>query len=171
VVGRRKIVGAKGDELLLNNVKQLDWPEAFPLLFVNVEKSRCCTDAEAEEQQGQFSTPVHSEWLLLRGIAGRPKKRGLETFQVLKRIEAGVVAVFPRGLDGITPDKRIVAHPETGRFVTDLRLFDTAHDVRLTAASRARAMAPHVFERKVRLCAVVPDEGQFIADELNVNGD
>lgn len=47
-------------------------------------------------------------------------------------------------------------------------LIDIAHDVRFSLARGAGTMPPKLFQRHKTFAAIVPLDGQFIADRLNV---
>jgi len=76
--------------------------------------------------------------------------------------------IAPARLEGITADKI-----ETGQFkallgIGNTRPVDMAKYIRFAAASCARACPPEKLEEKIRLSAVVPANGQLVADLLNV---
>src|SRR5690242_20906210 len=82
--------------------------------------------------------------------------------EVLKTVNAGVVAIAPSRLDGITPDNLKSSELEAVFGVTDLRPNNTAEDVRLAAASRARTSSPQELQIKIRFTSVVPANRQFM---------
>ena len=89
--------------------------------------------------------------------------------QIIETIYARCMAVAPNGLDAIAAHALDLAHFEgTGR---ELRLgtaMDVPHDVRLAFAAGTGASAPKRFQRNVTFGSVLPTDGKFVSDRLNV---
>ena len=79
--------------------------------------------------------------------------------------------VFPGRLEGVTADKGVAAQAEgAGRVVSDVRLLDLAVDVGLALATGAGTGTAHRFQVQVAFDAVVPLDGEFVANRLDVLG-
>src|SRR5262245_38522252 len=81
--------------------------------------------------------------------------------QGLERVDSGVVPVAPDDLDRVRPDRNEVPYP----YLAARRGRDDAQriglDVFLTSAQGAGTIGPQVVERKVRLVAVPPGDGEL----------
>jgi hypothetical protein len=98
----------------------------------------------------------------------RRGRSGGQSPEVLKRVEAGIVAVGPARLQGVATDQLPAHEFETGRRVTHIRPRNIPQHVGLAATQRARASATKAFQRQVRFQLVVPTHGQLAANQLNV---
>lgn len=99
----------------------------------------------------------------------RRRRLGREARKILEGKNAGAVAVGPNGLDGVAAD---IDHAHESKGARGERLIgplvEVPHDVPLSLAARARAMSAHGFQRDKTLAAIVPFDGQFAADLLDV---
>ena len=79
--------------------------------------------------------------------------------------------VAPNWLEGVTTD---IADPAQLKRRWRQRLVrpfvNMAHDVRLAFAAGARTMAAQFFQRHKTLAAIVPFDGQLVADGLDICG-
>src|SRR6266550_5236275 len=93
-----------------------------------------------------------------------------QTAEISKAINAGAVSIRPTGLECIT------AHEiESDKFealvgVAHMRTHNLTEHIRLAAASRARTCAPQQLKFQKRFGAVIPANGQFVSDLLDVGG-
>ena len=90
--------------------------------------------------------------------------------QIIKTVNARCMAVAPNGLDAIPAHAPELAHFE-GAW-RKLRLgpaMDVPHDVRFAFAAGAWASAPERFQRNVTFGPVLPTDGKFISNHLNVS--
>ena len=94
---------------------------------------------------------------------------GGDFLEVFEGKNSSVVAVGPDGLDAVAADGI-----ETGQFEGDAGkrfrgvLVNVAEDVGLAGAAGAGAGAAEFFERNKILPAILPFDGQFISNRLNV---
>src|SRR4029077_15733793 len=91
-----------------------------------------------------------------------------QTAEISKAINAGAVSVAPTGLECITAHKIESNEVEALLGVAHMRSHNLTEHIRLAAASRARAGAPQQFEFQKRFGAVIPGNGQFFSDLLDV---
>src|SRR5881296_1971324 len=91
-------------------------------------------------------------------------------FQVVEGIKTRAVPVSPHRLDRVAACDG-AAHELKRRRRERLvgRLVHVTQNVHLTLASRAWTMAPESFQRDETLASVVPLDGEFISDWLNVS--
>ena len=99
--------------------------------------------------------------------AGRISRR--HSFQIVKRINPRCVSVRPNRLNSIA------AHADKPNQLKGRRcqrpvgiLIDIPQNVRFTLAIRARATAPQPFQWNKTLTAIIPFDGQFLADLLKI---
>ena len=78
------------------------------------------------------------------------------------------MAIAPRGLESIAADKIPAAKLKTLVAVTNSRSDDFTHHVRLAPARRARAGTAQEAERQKGLAPVIPLNGEFTADLLDI---
>jgi hypothetical protein len=78
------------------------------------------------------------------------------------------MAVAPGGLESIAADKIPAAKLKTLVAVTNSWPDDFTHHVRLAAAGRARAGAAQEAERQKGLAPVIPLDGEFSPDLLDI---
>src|SRR6266478_2890041 len=80
------------------------------------------------------------------------------------------MAVPPKGLDGVTANHREPEQLERLRSKRLLRPFvKSAHDIPLSLAAGAGTISPQRFELDETLRAIIPFDGQFIPNVLNIN--
>ena len=80
------------------------------------------------------------------------------------------VAVTPNRLNCVTADLRDPPQLKRLRRQRLVRTFvKNAHDIPLSFAPRTWAVAPHRLQSQKALAAVVPFDGQFLANLLNVH--
>ena len=80
------------------------------------------------------------------------------------------MAVVPARLEGVTSNEIEADQLKASLGISNSRPIDMAKHVRFAAARRARACAPQILEKEIRLSPVVPANGQLVADLLNVQG-
>ena len=80
------------------------------------------------------------------------------------------MSVRPVRLQRITAYKLKSDKVEALATVAHIRTHNVAKHVRLTAAGRARARAAQQFEFQKRFSAVIPGNGQFVSDLLDLFG-
>src|SRR4029077_12683528 len=91
-----------------------------------------------------------------------------QTAEISKAINPGAMSVAPTGLECITAHKIESDEREAFVGVAHMRPHNLTEHIRFAAASRARARAPQQFECKKRFYPVVSDNGQIIAELLDV---
>jgi hypothetical protein len=91
-----------------------------------------------------------------------------QTAKISKAINPGAVSIPPTGLQCITSHKIESNELKTFVGMAHMRTQNVTEHIRLAAASRARARAPQQFEFQKRFSAVVPRNGQFVSDLLDV---
>ena len=91
-----------------------------------------------------------------------------QTAEISKAINPGAVSVGPAGLDCITAHQIESGELEALFGVTYIRTHNVTEHIRLATASRAWARAPQPFEFQKRFGAVIPGNGQFVSDLLDV---
>lgn len=90
--------------------------------------------------------------------------------EVVEREQSRAVAVRPKRLHGVATHHRQTREMERIRRERLVRvLVKVAHDVHLALAAGARAMAPELLQLHKTLAAIVPLDGQLVADGLNVD--
>jgi hypothetical protein len=90
--------------------------------------------------------------------------------QIIETVNASRMAVAPNRLDAIPPHALDFAHFE--RPWRELPLgtaMDVPHDIRLPFAAGAGASAPKRFQRDVTFRPILPSDGEFVSDRLNVS--
>jgi hypothetical protein len=88
--------------------------------------------------------------------------------EISKAINPGAVSVGPTRLECITAHQIESDKLEALVGVAHMRTHNLTEHIRLAAASRARARAPQQFELQKRFSAVIPGNGQFVSDLLDV---
>lgn len=89
--------------------------------------------------------------------------------QVVEGEQPGVVAVGPDGLDGVAPDgSELTQLKRSGRERADWPPVELAEHVPFPLAFRAGAGSPQGIEAEIALAAILPPDGQFLADGLEV---
>jgi hypothetical protein len=88
--------------------------------------------------------------------------------EISKAINPGAVSVAPTWLECITAYKIESDEREALVGVAHMRPHNLTEHIRLAATSRARARAPQQFEFKKRFGTVIPSNGQFVSDLLDV---
>ncbi len=134
------------------------WATFAPLSGFSKDSPVICGEAEG------VAVDVGGE---AEGISGC--RRLDQPVQIVERVQAGVMAIRPDGLNGIR------AHPlqadqlegTRGQWLSG-RLVELAHHVPLSLAARTGASPPQSFQPNVMLAAVSPFNGQFLADHLNI---
>src|SRR6478672_10691523 len=91
-----------------------------------------------------------------------------QTAEISKAINPGAVSVGPAGLDCITAYQIESDELEALFGVADIRTHNLTEHIRFAPASRAWACAPQQFEFQKRFGAVIPGNGQFVSDLLDV---
>jgi hypothetical protein len=94
-----------------------------------------------------------------------------ESPKILKTVDARVVAVAPDWLQGVTADGLKSGEKKTVVGITDPALAgadDVSEDIRLAPASSAWARSAEELQVEIRLGPVIPADGQFAADLLDV---
>src|ERR1700745_1121431 len=91
-----------------------------------------------------------------------------QTAEISKAINAGAMSVAPTGLQCITANQIESDELEALVRVFYVRTHNLSEHIRLAATSRARARTPQQFKFEKRLGAVLPGNGQFVSDLLNV---
>ncbi len=93
-----------------------------------------------------------------------------QTAQVSKAINPGAVPVSPTGLQCIPAHQIQSDKLEALVGVAHMRTQNLTQHIRLASASCARARAPQQFEFHKRFRAVIPGNGQFVSDLLDIAG-
>src|SRR5215471_7449406 len=79
------------------------------------------------------------------------------------------MSISPGGLNAVGTNPRNSSQLKRSRCKRLLRPFvNVAHDIHLAFAAGARAMAAQFFQRDKSLGAIVPLDGQLVADGLNI---
>src|SRR5436305_15152657 len=91
-----------------------------------------------------------------------------QTAEISKAINPGAVSVAPTGLECITAHQIESDELEALVGVAHMRPHNLTEHIGLAAASRARARTPQQFEFQKRFGAVIPGNGQFVSDLLDV---
>jgi hypothetical protein len=78
------------------------------------------------------------------------------------------VSIRPTGLQGITAHEMESEKFEAFVRVAHMRTHNLTEHIRLAAARRARARAAQQFKFQKRFGAVIPGNGQFVSDLLDV---
>src|SRR6476469_7174167 len=91
-----------------------------------------------------------------------------QTAEISKAINPGAVSIRPAGLQCVTAHQVESHKLEALIGVAHIRTHNLTEHIRLAAASRARAGAPQQFEFQKRFGAVIPGNGQFVSDLLDV---
>ena len=91
-----------------------------------------------------------------------------QTAEISKAINPGAVSIGPPGLDCVTAHQIESGKLETLIGVAHMRTRNLTEHIRFAAASCARACAPQQFEFQKRFGAVIPGNGQFVSDLLDV---
>src|SRR5438034_6735433 len=91
-----------------------------------------------------------------------------QTAEISKAINPGAVSIPPTRLQCITADEIESDKLKALVGVAHMRTHNLTEHVRLAAASRARARASQQFEFQKRFSAVIPGNGQFVSDLLEV---
>src|SRR4051812_24760153 len=91
-----------------------------------------------------------------------------QTLQILVRIDAAPMSIGPHGLNRIPAYQRPASQFKTSRGVANTRTHHIAEDIRFASAGCTRTGASQKLQRKKRLRAIVPLDGEFAANELQV---
>src|SRR5215471_16758196 len=91
-----------------------------------------------------------------------------QTAEISKAINPGAVSIRPMGLQCIAANQSKSKKFEAFLCVARVWTHNASEHIRLAAASRARARAPQQFEFQKRFGAVIPGNGQFVSDLLDV---
>src|SRR6184192_297768 len=91
-----------------------------------------------------------------------------QTAEVSKAINPGAVSVRPTGLECITAHEIESDKLEALVGVAHMRTHNLTEHIRLAAASRARTCTPQQFKFQKRFGAVIPGNGQFASNLLDV---
>ena len=91
-----------------------------------------------------------------------------QTAYVSKAINPGAVPVSPTGLQCIPAHQIESDKLEALVGVAHMRTHNLTEHIRLAAASRARTRAPQQFKFQKRFGAVIPGNGQFVSDLLDI---
>ena len=76
------------------------------------------------------------------------------------------MAVVPDGLERVTANETEATQLEAMGAVADMGPDNIAHDVGFASASGAGAMTAQMFELKIALATIVPDQGQLVTDDF-----
>jgi hypothetical protein len=102
--------------------------------------------------------------MILSHLAAKPD-------EIIKGVKSGRVPVRPDGLDSITTDVRDASKLKRLRWQWLVRPFvEIPHYVHFTFAASTGTMPPQAFQSQITLGAVVPFNGKFLTDLLNVLG-
>ena len=91
-----------------------------------------------------------------------------QTAEISKAINPRAVSIPPAGLQCITAHKIEPDKLKAFVGVAHKRTDNVTEHIRLPAASGARARAPQQFEFQKRFGAIIPGNGQFVSDLLDV---
>src|SRR5207244_12216535 len=91
-----------------------------------------------------------------------------QTAEISKPINPVAVSIRPTGLQCITAHEIESDKLEAFIGVAHMRTRNLTELIRLAAASRARTSAPQQFKFQKRFGAVIPGNGQFVSDLLDV---
>jgi hypothetical protein len=91
-----------------------------------------------------------------------------QTAEISKAINPGAVSIRPTGLQCITAHEIESDKLEAFVRVAHMWTHNLTEHIRLPAASRARARAPQQFKFQKRFGAVIPGNGQFVSDLLDI---
>jgi len=91
-----------------------------------------------------------------------------QTAEVSKAINPGAVSIRPTGLQCITAHEIESDKLEAFVRVAHVRTQNVTEHIRFAAARRARARAPQQFKFQKRFGTVIPDNGQFVSDLLDI---
>ena len=158
-IGTVEIVGPEGGKLAVHKRKQFLRRRRRSALPRDVRREDGRA-AEGEEKKEKRDLDPSDSSL---GRAGR-----VDPAQIVIGIEASVMTVAPGRLERIATDEIPAAKLETLVGVTDVRPNDLAHYIRLATAGRAGAGRAQEAERKKGFAPVVPFDGEFVPDLLDV---
>ena len=85
-------------------------------------------------------------------------------------VEAGFVAVAEIEADGVVAYDFPRFDGYAGEFLRAVAAVLVSEDVTLADVLRAGGCGAQVFHQEIRLRTVFPDDGDFVADELDVGG-
>jgi hypothetical protein len=88
--------------------------------------------------------------------------------EILKTVNAGVMAIAPHRLQSIAADNLKSDKPKAVVGIIDIRPKDVPKNIRLATARSAWTGATKELQIEIRLRAVIPTNGQFITDLLDV---
>src|SRR6266446_3673302 len=91
-----------------------------------------------------------------------------QTAEISKAINASTVSIRPTGLQCITAHQIESDKLEAFVGVAHMRTHNLTEHIWLAATSRARTRAPQQFKFQKRFGAVIPGNGQFVSDLLDV---
>jgi len=93
----------------------------------------------------------------------------LQTPQISKAINAGVVSIAPARLQSITADEIESDKLEAPLGVAHVWTRNITEDIGLAAACRAWACAPQHLDLQKRFGGVAPSDGQLVSDLLDIS--
>jgi hypothetical protein len=126
-------------------------------------------NADAKRIVRGFAVTIKLSHAIGGTAPGRLRRRGRrEAAEILKGVEAGAVAISPLWLQGIATDQLPSGKFETLGRVSHIRPGNIAQHIRLATARSARAGPPQTLKGKVGFFAIIPLQGEFFPDELNV---
>jgi hypothetical protein len=91
-----------------------------------------------------------------------------QTAEVSKAINPGAVSIRPTGLQCITAHEIESDKREAFVRVAHVRTQNVTEHIRLAAARRAGTRAPQQFKFQKRFGTVIPGNGQFVSDLLDI---
>jgi hypothetical protein len=86
----------------------------------------------------------------------------------LEAVDARIVPIVPPRLQGITADDIETRQLKTSRPIAHVGPGDVAEHIRFPAARRARAGSAKELQIKIRFHSVIPLNGEFVSDLLDV---
>src|SRR5215472_5231560 len=93
-----------------------------------------------------------------------------QTAQISKAINPGAMSVSPARLQSITTHQIESDKLKALVCVSHMRAHNLTEHIRLAAANRARTRATQSFKFQKRFGAVIPGNGQFVSDLLDIAG-
>jgi hypothetical protein len=91
-----------------------------------------------------------------------------QTTEISKAINSGAVSISPTGLQCITTHEIESDEVEAFIAIAHMRTHNLTEHIRLTATSCAWARAPQQSEFQKRFRAIVPRNGEFVSDLLDI---
>jgi hypothetical protein len=111
--------------------------------------------------------PCRPQFMKILRATWPPLHRG-QPPEILKAVQAGVMAVAPAGLQGVTADDIKTIKLKAFRSVGHRRPDNVAKNVRFPAAGRTGAAATKDLQVQIRFGVVIPLNGNLVPDLLNV---